>query len=236
MIDNDSDVEEDTTSSKEFLADLNVEFHDKALLANPKRFHKRSRRVGAARKPMDKSKETCFACGKQGHFQKYFSKSKTSSPSYPSNKTKFQHNHSSSSHQITDNKQNNYKVRYQPLKTKMALLTKKIDALFKQKQDTGLIAETRDHDDESLSSGDEGTTTVRSFMAKQVTEKESLTKSVNKKTQSKTLVVPDLKPEKKADTTTEELLLTLMKEVKGLMEQIKPSSKSSPFFLSNREF
>ncbi|GKE02271.1 hypothetical protein Tco_1390254 [Tanacetum coccineum] len=92
------------------------------------------------------------------------------------------------------------------------------------------------NDDESLSSGDEGTTTVRSFMAKQVTEKESLTKSVNKKTQSKTPAVPDLKPEKKADTTTEELLLTLMKEIKGLMEQIKPSSKRSPFFLSNREF
>ncbi|GJZ36232.1 hypothetical protein Tco_0582049 [Tanacetum coccineum] len=35
--DNDLDVEEDTRSNSEFLADLNVEFHDRALLANQKR-------------------------------------------------------------------------------------------------------------------------------------------------------------------------------------------------------
>ncbi|GKA23523.1 retrovirus-related pol polyprotein from transposon TNT 1-94, partial [Tanacetum coccineum] len=65
--DNDSDVKEDTRSSSEFLADLNVEFHDRALLANRKRFYKRSGRVGSAKKPMDKSNETCFSCGKLGH-------------------------------------------------------------------------------------------------------------------------------------------------------------------------
>ncbi|GJW58665.1 retrovirus-related pol polyprotein from transposon TNT 1-94 [Tanacetum coccineum] len=63
-MDSDLDVEEDTRSSNEFLADLNVEFHDKALLANQKRFYKRSGRVGSAKKPMDKSNEICFACGK----------------------------------------------------------------------------------------------------------------------------------------------------------------------------
>ncbi|GJS86694.1 hypothetical protein Tco_0769330 [Tanacetum coccineum] len=62
--DSDSDVEEDTRSSNEFLADLNVKFHDRALLANQKRFYKRSKRVGSTTKPMDKSNETCFACGK----------------------------------------------------------------------------------------------------------------------------------------------------------------------------
>ncbi|GJT45943.1 hypothetical protein Tco_0954658 [Tanacetum coccineum] len=36
--DSDSDVEEDTRSSQEFLVDPNQEFHDKALLANQKRF------------------------------------------------------------------------------------------------------------------------------------------------------------------------------------------------------
>ncbi|GJZ82690.1 hypothetical protein Tco_0647863 [Tanacetum coccineum] len=36
--DNNSDVEEDIRSSNEFLADLNAEFYDKALLANQKRF------------------------------------------------------------------------------------------------------------------------------------------------------------------------------------------------------
>ncbi|GJW06081.1 hypothetical protein Tco_1568504, partial [Tanacetum coccineum] len=39
--DNDLDVEEDTRSSNEFLADLNVEFHDRALLTNKNRFYKR---------------------------------------------------------------------------------------------------------------------------------------------------------------------------------------------------
>ncbi|GJZ74397.1 hypothetical protein Tco_0638543 [Tanacetum coccineum] len=49
----DSDVKEDNMSSKEFLADLNQEVHDRALFANQKRFYKRSGRVASARKPMD---------------------------------------------------------------------------------------------------------------------------------------------------------------------------------------
>ncbi|GJW34620.1 hypothetical protein Tco_0057540 [Tanacetum coccineum] len=67
--DNDLDVEEDTKSSREFLANLNTEFHDRALLTNQKRFYKRSRRVGLAKKPIDKSNETCFAYGKQVSFK-----------------------------------------------------------------------------------------------------------------------------------------------------------------------
>ncbi|GJR30033.1 hypothetical protein Tco_1106265 [Tanacetum coccineum] len=42
--DSNSDVEGDTMSSSELLADLNTEFHDRALLANQKRFYKRSGR------------------------------------------------------------------------------------------------------------------------------------------------------------------------------------------------
>nr|GEW48780.1 hypothetical protein [Tanacetum cinerariifolium] len=61
--DSDLDVKEDTKSSSKFLADLNVKFHERALLANQKRFYKRFARVGSAKKPMDKLKETCFACG-----------------------------------------------------------------------------------------------------------------------------------------------------------------------------
>ncbi|GJU32880.1 hypothetical protein Tco_1176469 [Tanacetum coccineum] len=38
----DSKVEEDTRSSNKFLADLNAEFHDRAILAYPNRFYKRS--------------------------------------------------------------------------------------------------------------------------------------------------------------------------------------------------
>nr|GEV03388.1 hypothetical protein [Tanacetum cinerariifolium] len=72
MQDSDSAIEEDQRSSSEFLANLNAEFHERALLANQKRFYKRSGRVGSSKKPLDKSNETCFACGKLGHFQKEF--------------------------------------------------------------------------------------------------------------------------------------------------------------------
>ncbi|GKD86080.1 retrovirus-related pol polyprotein from transposon TNT 1-94, partial [Tanacetum coccineum] len=40
----DSDIEEDQRSSSEFLADLKAEFHERALLANQRRFYKRSGR------------------------------------------------------------------------------------------------------------------------------------------------------------------------------------------------
>ncbi|GKD46212.1 hypothetical protein Tco_1270857, partial [Tanacetum coccineum] len=63
-MDSDSNVEEYTRSSNKFLADLNAEFHDKALLSNQKRYYKRSGRVGSSKKPIDKTKETCFAYGK----------------------------------------------------------------------------------------------------------------------------------------------------------------------------
>nr|GEW33539.1 hypothetical protein [Tanacetum cinerariifolium] len=57
-----------------------------------------------------------------------------------------------------------------------------------------------------------------------VTEKESTVKYVKKKAQTKIPSVLDSSLEKKADSSTEKLLFTLMKEVNGLKEQIKPSS------------
>nr|GEU78511.1 copia protein [Tanacetum cinerariifolium] len=63
----DSDIEEDQRSSSESLADLNTEFHERALLANQKRLYKRYGRVGSSKKPMGRLNETCFACGKLGN-------------------------------------------------------------------------------------------------------------------------------------------------------------------------
>ncbi|GKA53742.1 hypothetical protein Tco_0747057 [Tanacetum coccineum] len=62
--DSDADVEEDNITNNEFMADLNAEYQERALLANQKRFYKRSGRFGSARKPIDKSKEACFTYGK----------------------------------------------------------------------------------------------------------------------------------------------------------------------------
>ncbi|GKB02445.1 hypothetical protein Tco_0830534 [Tanacetum coccineum] len=119
--DNNSYVEEDTRSNSEFLADLNDEFHDKALFSNQKSFYKRSRRVGSAKKPMDKSNETFFAYGKLG--------------------------------------------KYKGLKAEIDIITKKIDAMSKGKSEKGLVAESFDWDEKSVSSDDEGVTRVKAFMA-----------------------------------------------------------------------
>ncbi|GJT65291.1 hypothetical protein Tco_1016771 [Tanacetum coccineum] len=51
--------------------------------------------------------------------------------------------------------------------------------------------------------------------------------SLSKKTQTKSLSVLDPCPDRKADSSTKQLLLTLMEEVKGLKEQIKPPSDKS---------
>nr|GEW32896.1 putative reverse transcriptase domain-containing protein [Tanacetum cinerariifolium] len=283
-------VEKDTRSSSEFLDNLNVEFHDKALHANQK-------------------------------------------------------------------SQKDYKDKYEALKAELTLLTKRIDDVSKNKSEKGLIAESFDWDEESLSFEDEGVTRVKAFMAiakdepvvgkvdarsgqqrknllnkfnslkeelfackselidlkstkaynislqnkitrlnldneslkddvsdlknviekwtsskvtldqllteqvpgnivralggrganlistsndvipladltqtsivfdetKHVSKKESLVKAIKKKAHAKSPYVPDPSPDKKPKSSTKKLLLTLIEEVKGLKEQIKPS-------------
>ncbi|GKD01310.1 retrovirus-related pol polyprotein from transposon TNT 1-94, partial [Tanacetum coccineum] len=148
----DSDVEEDQRTSNEFMADLNAKYNEIALHSNQKRFYKRSRRVGSARKPIHKTKETCFACRKTGYFQKDCPSNKTSTLSYPSSNNSFNKFKSytppinqTSSHN-TGNYQKDYKGKYKGLKAKMVVLTQRIDDLTKGKQD-------------------EGTTRIRAFMA-----------------------------------------------------------------------
>ncbi|GJX52553.1 retrovirus-related pol polyprotein from transposon TNT 1-94 [Tanacetum coccineum] len=279
--DSDSDVKEDTKSINEFLADLNAEFHDRALLANQKRLYKRSGRVGSARKPMDKSNEICFASGKQGHFQKDCPSKKTSLPTYLSsnktyNKPKLYLNSSSSQqhNQNADNNKKDNRGKYKALKAELALHTKKINALSKSKSENGLVAKSFDWDEESLSFEDKGVTIVKAFMA--ITEDEPVmgkanarsgenspsetTSEVTSNTDSKcdnqeplpplsklsgaerigtsnnvtpladltmSPSVPTLSPNKKVDSSIEQLLLTFMLEVKGLEEHIKPSSNNS---------
>ncbi|GJU53622.1 retrovirus-related pol polyprotein from transposon TNT 1-94 [Tanacetum coccineum] len=138
-----SHVEEDQRTNNEFMADLNAEYHERALLANQKRFYKRSGRIGSARKPIHKSKETCFACGKTGHFQKDCPSNKTSTPSYPSSNNSFNKSKpytqpfNQTSSQNTINYQKDYKGKYKGLKAEMAVLTKRIDDLTKGKSEKG---------------------------------------------------------------------------------------------------
>ncbi|GJQ99902.1 retrovirus-related pol polyprotein from transposon TNT 1-94 [Tanacetum coccineum] len=141
--DSDSDVKEDQRTINEFMADLNAEYHERALLANQKRFYKRSGRVGSARKPIDKTKETCFACGKTRHFQKECPSNKTSTSSYPSSNNSFNKFKSytppinqTPSHN-TGNYQKGYKGKYKGLKAEMAVITQRIDDLAKGKSEKG---------------------------------------------------------------------------------------------------
>nr|GFB40195.1 hypothetical protein [Tanacetum cinerariifolium] len=69
-------------------------------------------------------------------------------------------------------------------------------------------------------------TSTVSDKTKQVVDKESSVKVIKKKAQNKSPSVHDPCLAKKADSSTEQLLLTLMEEVKGLKEQIKPPSES----------
>ncbi|GKA67851.1 retrovirus-related pol polyprotein from transposon TNT 1-94 [Tanacetum coccineum] len=179
--DSNSDVKEDQRTNNEFMADLNAEYHERALLANHKRIYKRSGRVGSARKPIDKSKETCFAFGKTSHFQKDCPSNKTSTPSYLSSNNSFKKpkpytppfNQTSSQNIINHKK--DYKGKYKVLKAEMTVLTKRIDDLTKGKSkkgknekgssEKGLIAESFDWDEESVSSKDKWTTKIRAFMA-----------------------------------------------------------------------
>ncbi|GKB95950.1 hypothetical protein Tco_0982087 [Tanacetum coccineum] len=86
--DNESAVEEDTRSSQEFMADLNQEYHDRALLANQRRFYKRSRRVGVARNPMKNPKKLALDVANKDTFKKNINPSKLTQKLASSSKQK----------------------------------------------------------------------------------------------------------------------------------------------------
>ncbi|GKC57857.1 retrovirus-related pol polyprotein from transposon TNT 1-94, partial [Tanacetum coccineum] len=161
---------QDSKSINEFLADLNAEFHDKAPLANQKRFYKRSGRVGSTKKPMDKSNETCFAYGKLGHFQEDCPSNKTSTLLYPSsnksyNMHMFHTNSTPQYNQSVNNHKKDYKGKYKGLKAEIDILTKNIDAISKGKNKKGLVAKSFDSDKESVSSKDERVTKVHRLLS-----------------------------------------------------------------------
>ncbi|GKF01461.1 hypothetical protein Tco_0028384, partial [Tanacetum coccineum] len=55
-------------------------------------------------------------------------------------------------------------IKYKGLKAEIAVLTKKIDTMNKGKSEEGLVAESFDWDEESVSSDDEGVTTFKALM------------------------------------------------------------------------
>ncbi|GJW47894.1 hypothetical protein Tco_0079540 [Tanacetum coccineum] len=158
-----SDDEVDERSSEEYLRDLDIEFQERALLANSKRFIKRRNKFSS-----QKANENteCYKCGKKGHFVKnYFFK--TSEPSYKSPLPSFSlvsKDFQSSQNSINLAKpkiQKDYKAGYKKIKAKLALLeanpsTSQIPKTF-QPKNKGLVAKTFDWDEEEVLENDEVT-------------------------------------------------------------------------------
>ncbi|GJW34250.1 retrovirus-related pol polyprotein from transposon TNT 1-94, partial [Tanacetum coccineum] len=243
MLDSDSDVEEDQRTSNEFMADLNVEYHERALLANQKRFYKRSGRVRSARKPIDKTKETCFACGKTGHFQKECPSNKTSTPSYPSSNNSFNKFKSyiapinqTSPHNTED--EGTTRIRAFMAITEDEPSMGKADARSGQWVDITMKKEPLPPlpklTEADLSGASKSLISLSDLTANMVdltlntafkeikksSNKVSQTYVIKKKTESKHPAVQNSCPDKNALPSTEQLILTLMKEVKGIKKQI----------------
>ncbi|GJS99266.1 retrovirus-related pol polyprotein from transposon TNT 1-94 [Tanacetum coccineum] len=261
MQDGDSDVEEDLSRNNEFIADLNAEYHERALLANQKRFYKRSRRVGSAIKPVDKSSEICFPCETQGHFQREYEESVSSNDEGVTKIKAFM--------AITDDElsvgkadarkhvldytyvdlyyvedqRKNLLNKFNSLNQKLSSLPgniirslggrgKKKNTISSKEEPLPplpklLGVEPNDSSKDEISLAYLTLTPTVSKEIKKVFDKRSLVKLL-KKANPITSSVPNLSLDKKYDSSTKKLLLTLMEEVKGLKEQIKISSDTSP--------
>jgi hypothetical protein len=150
--------------------DLQIEFHERALLANSRRFIKRNKKFSNS-KANDNTE--CFKCGKKGHFAKDCFSKTTSEPSY-----KFFGNNFSSgtskfqpkllqSNQFVQNKiekipQIDFEAKYKKAKAKLALLESASSVTQPpqapkqaQAKNKGLVAETYDWDEVEVSSDDD---------------------------------------------------------------------------------
>nr|GEV69979.1 retrovirus-related Pol polyprotein from transposon TNT 1-94 [Tanacetum cinerariifolium] len=202
-------------------------------------------RVGSPRKPLDKTKETCFVCGKLGHFQKDRPSHKTSIPSYASsnnylNKSKpYTPSFNQTSSHNPGNHQKDYKKKYKGLKAEMTVLTKRIDDMTKEKSKKGkkdkekskkkplppllkLIEAAPSGISERVISLSDLTLNIADLLLTPPDPKKirpyvkvSPAYVIKKKTE-KYHVDPNPCSDKKADSSTEQLLLTLIEEIKVL--------------------
>ncbi|GKB09289.1 retrovirus-related pol polyprotein from transposon TNT 1-94 [Tanacetum coccineum] len=275
----DSDVEEDQRTINEFMADLNAEYHERALLANQKRFYKRSRRKGKNEKgKSDKgliaesfdwdeesvsskyegtTKIKAFiaiaedepsvgkADARSGQWVEITMKKTCSkvtldqllSEQVPGNIvkalggrgrrkekiaskevifTKADESSSMSIPEITSESECETKEPLPPL-------PKMIGA-----EPAGTSNILISLADLTLNMADLTLSTFVPKKTKPTSDKVSPTHAIKKKTKTKSSTVPALISEKKGKASTENLLLTLMKEIKSLKEQIKVPSNNSP--------
>nr|GEX17905.1 hypothetical protein [Tanacetum cinerariifolium] len=158
-----SDDEVYERSSEEYLRDIDIKFHERALLANSKRFIK-IRNSFSSQKANENAE--CFKCSKKCHFAKDCF-SKTSEPSYKSPVTSYSlvskgfqpkftlkliQSSQLSSSQAEPKIQKDNKAEYKKMKAKLALL------------EASLVVETFDWDEEEVLD-DEEVTEVKVLIA-----------------------------------------------------------------------
>ncbi|GJR51731.1 retrovirus-related pol polyprotein from transposon TNT 1-94 [Tanacetum coccineum] len=286
--DSDSDVEEDTRRNNEFLANLNDEFHDRAFLANQKRFYKRSGRDEEALSSKDKgvTRVKAFmaitekepAVGKvnvrydlhcvEDQRKNLLSKFNSLKQELSSCKSKLfdlkdtkVHN-ISLQHEISRLNLENESMREEVFDLKKVI--KKwtsskviIDQLLTEQIPRNILGALggRGKRKETISSNEVVFTKVDESPLETILEITSDSESecenqeplppllkllgaepielsvkvIKRKAQTKSPFVSDSSPVKKADLSTKQFLLTLMEEVKGIKEQIKPPSDNSTF-------
>ncbi|GJU21821.1 retrovirus-related pol polyprotein from transposon TNT 1-94, partial [Tanacetum coccineum] len=175
-----SDDDADERSSEEYHRDLELEFHERALLENSKHFIKRKNKFSSQKENEDTE---CYKCGEKGHFARNCF-SKMSKPSYKSSVLNFssvskvfqpkftpkliQSSQHTQSSQSEPKFQKDYKAEYKKLKAKLALLmaspsTSQSPKPF-QSKNKGLVAEMFDWDKEEVFD-DEEMTQVKVLMA-----------------------------------------------------------------------
>nr|GEV55869.1 ribonuclease H-like domain-containing protein [Tanacetum cinerariifolium] len=157
-----SDDKVDERSSEEYLRDLDIEFHERALLKNSKCFIKR-RNNFSSQKANENTE--CYKCGKKCHFAKHYF-FKMFKPSYkspvsgyslvskgfqPKFTPKLIQSSQTSISQADIKVQKDYKAEYKKMKTKLALLeaspsTSQTPKTFQPKNKV-LVAETFNWDE-----------------------------------------------------------------------------------------
>ncbi|GKB48755.1 retrovirus-related pol polyprotein from transposon TNT 1-94 [Tanacetum coccineum] len=173
-----SDDEVDERTSEEYLRDLDIEYHERALLANSKRFIKRRNNFSGQKN----ENIECYKCGNKCYFARdYFSK--TSEPSYkspvnnyslvskgfqPKFTPKLIQSSSNSNNQADQKFQKDYKAEYKKMKAKLSLLEASPSSSQNPKtfqpKNKGLVTETFDWDEEEVSD-EEKVTQVKVLIA-----------------------------------------------------------------------
>ncbi|GKA60273.1 hypothetical protein Tco_0759680 [Tanacetum coccineum] len=160
-----TDDEEDTRSSQEYMNDLEIEFHERTLLAKSKRFFKKGTQWFSDIKATDQTK--CHKHGIKGHFARdCFSKTSILSYSSP-----FQNNSqpklfSSSQQKPELRPTKDFKAKYNKVKAKLALLSSGAStSKSSQVRNQGLVVEAYKWDEEEVSSNDNEMVEVKVLMA-----------------------------------------------------------------------